>query len=371
MPFYYGINGTTEGGRQIASGLLRLKDAFTESNLPQRMMGDTLMLGTWNIREFGKSKMGFRGMEPLYYIAEIIDRFDLVAVQEVREDLETLNRLLDILGGWWKVLLTDVTEGVPGNRERMAFLYDSRKIGFGGLAGEIVLPPVKKKKGKGYLAADQLVRTPYIVGFRAGWFKFTICTAHILYGEATAANPEREKEIRALARFLADRVAEDHAWARNMILLGDFNIFKASDVTMKAVTDAGFVVPEQLQKLPSNVPQNKHYDQIGFIAPDVQESLELCRAGVLNYFDYVYRDEDEELYGETMGSGYEKKKDGTKRDKKQRTTYYRQWKTFQMSDHLPMWIELKIDFSKQYLQKKLDQALPREAFEKAAIATAF
>ncbi len=32
---------------------------------------------TWNLREFGKSKMGFRGMEPLFYIAEIIDRFDL------------------------------------------------------------------------------------------------------------------------------------------------------------------------------------------------------------------------------------------------------------------------------------------------------
>jgi hypothetical protein len=44
----------------------------------------------------------------------------------------------------WKYLLTDVTEGEPGNQERMAFLYDSRKVRFGGLAGEVMIPPRKK-----------------------------------------------------------------------------------------------------------------------------------------------------------------------------------------------------------------------------------
>ena len=28
------------------------------------------------------------------------------------------------------------------------------------------------------------------------------------------------------------------------------------------------------------------------------------------------------------------------------------WRTFQMSDHLPLWVELKIDFSDQYLKKQ-------------------
>jgi exonuclease III len=27
------------------------------------------------------------------------------------------------------------------------------------------------------------------------------------------------------------------------------------------------------------------------------------------------------------------------------------WRTFQMSDHLPLWVELKIDFSNQYFGK--------------------
>jgi hypothetical protein len=29
------------------------------------------------------------------------------------------------------------------------------------------------------------------------------------------------------------------------------------------------------------------------------------------------------------------------------------WRTFQMSDHLPMWVELKIDYSDDYLARKL------------------
>ena len=356
MPFYYGIDGKTASGKQIADGLLRLKDGLDAEGLPKRTVSDTLMLATWNIREFGRSKFGFRDAEPIYYIAEIIDRFDLVAVQEVRDDLRCLNQLTRVLGGWWKAVLTDVTEGRPGNRERMAFLYDSRKLSFGGLAGEIVLPP-QGKKGGGYLAEDQLSRTPYIVGFRAGWFRFTICTTHILYGEAVAEDPARTREIRELARFLAARVQEEHAWARNMIVLGDFNIFRPTDVTFKALTDAGFVIPQQLRTLPNNVERNKHYDQIGFIAPDVQDALELCRAGIFNYYEYVYALDAEARYARAMGAGYAKTKDGAERDAKARAAYYKQWRTFQMSDHLPMWIELKIDFSKEYLRKKIDMEL--------------
>ncbi len=33
---------------------------------------------------------------------------------------------------------------------------------------------------------------------------------------------------------------------------------------------------------------------------------------------------------------------------------YKQWQTHQMSDHLPLWVELKIDYTDEYLQHKLD-----------------
>ncbi|HEX8137318.1 MAG TPA: endonuclease/exonuclease/phosphatase family protein [Pyrinomonadaceae bacterium] len=356
MPFYYDIDGRKESEKRIAQGLLRLKEGFAKNKQPKRTVTETLLLATWNIREFDSSKYGKRGKESILYIAEIVSQFDLVAIQEVRDDLTALNELMKYLGGWWKYLLTDVTQGRQGNRERMAFLYDSRKINFGGFATQIVVPPVQKK-GKLLVPAKQLARTPFMVGFRVGWFNFTICTTHILYGEAVAENPERIEEIEALANFLAERATEKYAWSKNMILLGDFNIFKPEDKTLAAITRQGFFVPKQIQKLPSNVPQNKHYDQIAFIAPDIQDQLEMCNAGVVNYYTHVYRPEDEEMYSEDMGTAYTKTKEGKSRDKAARTRYYNDWRTYQMSDHLPLWIELQIDFGKQYLEKKVKREL--------------
>ena len=40
-------------------------------------------------------------------------------------------------------MVSDVTEGSAGNQERMAFLFDRRKIRFSGVAGEIVIPPIE------------------------------------------------------------------------------------------------------------------------------------------------------------------------------------------------------------------------------------
>jgi hypothetical protein len=147
MVFYDQIDRGTEEGKRTAARLLNLRTAL-EQEIPKRNIGGTLLLATWNIREFDSPSYGDRKDEPLYYIAEIIDHFDLVAVQEVRDNLDALERLMDFLGSWWKYVLTDVTEGDPGNRERMAFLYDSRKVRFGGLAGEVVIPVVKTRGNK-------------------------------------------------------------------------------------------------------------------------------------------------------------------------------------------------------------------------------
>jgi len=354
MPFYYQIDNSKIEERRIAENLLKLKGSFIEKKIPERSIDKTLMLATWNIREFDSAKYGERSKEPLFYIAEIISCFDIIAVQEVREDLSALNKLMKILGGYWKCLLTDITRGGQGNGERLVYLYDSRKINFGGLACEIVIPS-EKKNGKKLEPAKQIARTPFMVGFQAGWFKFTICTVHILYGEAAPNNPERVEEIKKLAEILADEIDNKYAWSKNMFLLGDFNIFKTTDETMKAITDAGFFVPEQMQVLPSNVPQDKHYDQIAFISPQLEKQKKTFNAGVYNYYDYIYRvkdnnendADDEAVYAADMGKKYEEKIDA-----KKKTRYYKDWRTHQMSDHLPMWLELKVDFGEEYLTAK-------------------
>jgi hypothetical protein len=140
MPVYRSIDASNANERRIAEDLLKLKKVFDGVGIPERNLSDTLLLASWNIREFDSTKYGVRGRGPIFYIAEIVDCFDLVAVQGVRDDLTALNQLMRYLGGWWKYMLTDVTEGAPGNRERMAFLYALARSGLEGWRGSSWFP---------------------------------------------------------------------------------------------------------------------------------------------------------------------------------------------------------------------------------------
>ncbi|MGH6919706.1 MAG: endonuclease/exonuclease/phosphatase family protein, partial [Geminicoccaceae bacterium] len=137
---------------------------------------DSLLLATWNIRDFdsNKFKHGPRLDESFHYLAEIIAAFDLVAVQEVNRELSALERLMHLLGPDWRSIVTDTTEGTGGNEERIAFVYDGRKVRFRNVAGEIVLPQGQKivaRDKKPDEDADELqfARTPFTVAFQAGW----------------------------------------------------------------------------------------------------------------------------------------------------------------------------------------------------------
>lgn len=349
MPYYQYLRGVSKEERQrTAAGLLRLKDALA-TQVPDRSLSENLLIATWNIREFDSKNYGERMQEAIYYIAEIIGHFDLVAVQEVNENLDGLYRLKKVLGRHWQSIYTDVTVGRRGNRERLAFLYDSRKLSFTSLAGEIVIPPHEERDEGGstiYQPAEQLARTPFIIGLRAGWFSFTITTLHILYGSSSNDDPRRVKEIGMLSDFLAERTDDPNAQSPNLILLGDFNIFKPENDTYKEIT-RNFYIPPEIQHLPSNVRQNKFYDQVAFRGNVPTDEIQ---GGVFNFYDYVYRPQDEEEYASYMPDTYHDKDDPE--DKRRYYEVY--WRTHQMSDHLPIWVELKIDFSRNYLSQFLE-----------------
>lgn len=353
MPFYRDINKTTAEGRRTLDRLIKLR-ALIGEQIPERSFDKNLLLATWNIRDFDKPAYGARLEESIYYIAEIIAAFDLVAVQEVYEDLTGLNRVMRVLGSHWKFIFTDVSGGSRGNSERMAFLYDSRKVRFAGLAGELVLPG--EKGSDGHVAAEQVWRTPFICGFKAGWTDFMLATVHIQWGSSSANSPERIKEIERVAQALKARTEDPNAWSRNLVLLGDFNIFKPTNRSFKELTDAGFEIPKQLQKLPSNANRVRHYDQIAFRSRPGRLVL-TGRAGVFDFYQTVFRDSDEDraVYHADMMPSIERKKDGEPRAPSAQKTYYKTyWRTHQMSDHLPMWVELRIDHSEEYLQRKLN-----------------
>lgn len=185
-----------------------------------------------------------------------------IALQEVNEDLCAINRVKQVLGFAWKVIFSDVTEGSSGNNERLAFLYDSRKLSFTGLAGEIIIPPIRVETEEGekvYQLQTQLARSPLLIGLRTSWFKFSIATAHIIYGNGIADDSQRVKEIELLSDFLAARTDDKFSQSNNMVLLGDFNIFKPNNITFEKIIE-NFYIPKELQNLPSNIPQNRFYD---------------------------------------------------------------------------------------------------------------
>jgi hypothetical protein len=97
--------------------------------------------------------------------------------------------------------------------------------------------------------------------------------------------------------------------------------------------------------------QNKFYDQIAFkVIADQFETT--GKAGIFNYYEVVFTEEDESLYVSLMGEAYNTTDAGTAR--KDKSLYYKTyWRTYQMSDHLPMWVEIKIDHTDAYLEKRL------------------
>ncbi|MDR3246230.1 MAG: endonuclease/exonuclease/phosphatase family protein [Prevotellaceae bacterium] len=314
-----------------------------DAQIPQKTASDTLLLATWNIREFGNN----RRTESLHYIAEIISRFDVVAVQEVAANKEGLNKVMSFLDGNWDCFTSVSTSGTSGGGERMAFLYDKSKIVYDKELGDIVLP--KKKLINGEL---QFARTPYCVSFMANWFKFKLITVHIHYGTPSETNPRRLAEINTIVDFLSKQAKKEDI---NYILLGDFNISNIGDVTMKALENKGFTVPDDIKNHPSDLGGTKHYDQIAFnLNQDVRMTLfskDKQKSGAFNFTESIYTPEDMETYQQYFS---EKNTKG-KTAKEIETYYLSTWRTFQISDHLPLWVELKIDFSDQYLEKIRDK----------------
>jgi hypothetical protein len=195
-------------------------------------------------------------------------------------------------------------QGAEGNKERMAYFFDTRKVEFGGLAGALVLPMDRKSK----LPQRQWSRTPYAVGFKVGWCRFMLVSVHLVYGKSGVNSPERLEEVRLLSEFLANKVDDPSTWLNNIILLGDFNIFHSNTKTFEALAEH-FIIPDEIMDLPSNAKQDKHFDQIAFRTLYLNELIGRnsdMKAGVFNFFDYVFKDDDEQFYQEEMGDAAEK-----------------------------------------------------------------
>lgn len=432
---------------------------------------DCIRMASWNLREFDNAKYGFRTRDAMIFIAEIMARFDIIAVQEVNKDLAALEDLLHLMGPDWSYLATDQAPKGRGNAERFAFVYNTKRVQSRLIAGEVTLsgkdrlmlphsfdylpamglsldlPPgaelehpekvySRKERGRStrklredavvdlppgtkinltqggtlvfksghrisadkqidlgagdnrvftdqvglrlpteYMEAEeqQFARPPFFATFQAGWLKLALCTVHIYYGsdrEGSAKMQTRIREIDRICKALGDRAEEENDSDSDsfFFVLGDFNIVGKGHDTMAALNSHGFEIPEDIQQIPegTNVKRDKFYDQIAYWAKTPRRrrngirdyaKVEACAAGVFDFFEHVFTADHANSYEPVMT--VEKERLNAQRVLEGKnpltsTWEYEDWRTYQMSDHLPMWIELKTDFSTEYLETLLD-----------------
>ena len=218
--------------------------AALDAMIPAKQLDRNLLVGTWNLRALGgltekwlseEDDEPIRDLFDVRCIAEIVSRFDVVAIQEVRGNLTALQTPLSALGPNWATIMTDVTRGKAGNNERMAFAFDLRRAR-PSARGRARRRHRDRDEGLQRALDRQFARTPRAVSFAADRIQLTLVTLHVLYGDETA----RAAELREIAAWLARWAREERHWNQNLVALGDLNnIDRRGDPLFEAFTSNG------------------------------------------------------------------------------------------------------------------------------------
>jgi endonuclease/exonuclease/phosphatase family metal-dependent hydrolase len=320
---------------EVTRSLRGLSDGLDASDIPAKRLDDNLLIATWNVRAFGGLTEKWRteardrpkrNLHDLHAIAEIVSRFDVMAIQEAREELTALRYLMRMLGPSWGLTLTDVTWGEPGNGERMAFVFDLRRVKPSGLACELVVPEEwlaaseEDARANDKIRMDglyrQFARTPYAVSFESAGQQFVLVALHVWYGKKAK---EREPELRAIARWLARWAGRGGPYEQNFIALGDFNIDRKGDPNWEAFASEGLRAPDELDEALRTVTDKpgdpNFYDQIAWFHENGRAKLSLTYTGRAGTFDWTQH----------LLEGVDETE-----------------KTWRISDHFPLWAEFSV-----------------------------
>lgn len=227
---------------------------------PERIYGSAL-LGSFNIRKLGSSKS--RNAKTWEFLAKICCQFDLIAIQEIMDDLSGLNKIMELLGPEFGMVVSDKTGVYPGDSglgERLGFIFRWNTVERGEVISDItydrskvlqimaenydtiheVMAPYAKRYAD-YKAGKQgkprnikmpaflsFIRQPYCVSFKIkGYpgtrsYDFMAVNAHLFFGDYMS---DRRQEFHALMQWIIQRVKNnDKAYHPNFMLLGDLNL---------------------------------------------------------------------------------------------------------------------------------------------------
>jgi endonuclease/exonuclease/phosphatase family metal-dependent hydrolase len=309
--FDYTVNVSKE-----IKALRKYRDTHPEMTIPPAKPTN-LRMATWNIANFGEQD---RQIEHLKIIAEIISWFDVIAIQETKENSAHFQTVAGLLGKSHKFVFTDA----GGNKERMAFIYNSAKVVIREEIAELSIAPNDYKNIKLPAVEDKFEgfdRNPYMVSFSVKNFDFLLLNVHLYYGDE---NEELSINRRCLEAFCVGRWADlrsksKYAFSSTVFALGDFNLPKIdeSDKIYKALLSKGLQLPEHSSRIYSNINNDKSYDQIAFL-PGAKDRI--ISHGIFPFDNAVFAD----IYNSKSAAEF------------------RGYLKYYISDHRPMWMELDI-----------------------------
>jgi len=251
----------------------------------------TIRIATFNIQVFGISKL----QKPyvMQVLAEVVRRFDLVAIQEIRSVDDTVMpqfvSLINSTGVSYDVVVGPRL-GRTSSKEQYAFVFDTTRIEVDPRSIYTVPDP-----------QDLLHREPLAARFRARGvppsqaFTFTLVNIH--------TDPdETSTELDALARVFVG-VQQNGTGEDDVILLGDLNVNEDQMGDLSRLPGIAWAV----SGVPTNTRGTKTYDNIVF---DRRNTIEFTgRWGVLDLM---------QEFSLTMAQALE------------------------VSDHLPVWAEFSV-----------------------------
>lgn len=302
----------------LADELENLKKLRARRNIPEQTK-DNLLIASWNLTNFGVQK---RGEDHLELMADIISPFDIIAVQEIADDLGDFHKFLGLLGKKWDMVYSDTA----GNKERLAYLYRTDRVRRTGLTAELAMRGYERRRITIQVSTDDpedesfdgFNRNPYMVNFLAGKFECTIVNVHLYWSNMTW----RRLETKALGRWAKSRVDKDYPPNKDIILIGDFNMPKArpGDKIFDELADVGLQIPKHgTQLVGSNLAGDYDYDELAFFPKKTKSNF----ADNMGVFDF-----DKQLFPALWDDS----------DRDTREKFY-QYMRYYIADHRPIWAE--------------------------------
>lgn len=242
------FHASTEGGSADAPRWVPVGGDGHSTAAAPVTAGETITVASFNIQVFGESKLA--KPEVMDVLAEVVRRFDVVAIQEVRaKRQDVLPRFVSKInaGSARYDFAIGPRLGRTSSKEQYAFVYDTSRIELDRSWVYTVPDP-----------NDRLHRPPFVARFRARGpppaeaFSFMLVNIH--------TDPdETDEELDALDDVFR-QVQRDNPDEDDVILLGDLNVDDRHLGELGAVSNIAWIVSGTT----TNTRRNKLYDNIVF-----------------------------------------------------------------------------------------------------------